>query len=68
MIVLVGLRFSPNQPLQRGLKLHAINATTGEGIWNITGCLAPDAVADGYLAASNSYDGYMYVFGNGKRQ
>ena len=68
MIVLVGLRFSPNQPIQRGLKLHAINATTGEGIWNITGCLAPGAVADGYLAASNSYDGYMYVFDNGKRQ
>ena len=57
---------SPSQPIQRGLKLHAINATTGEGIWNITGCLAPAAVADGYLTASNSYDGYMYVFGIGK--
>jgi hypothetical protein len=26
----------------------------------------PVSIADGYLAASNSYDGYMYVFGKGK--
>ncbi len=57
---------SPSQPIMRGLKLHAINATTGEGIWKIAGCMAPGAVADGYLTASNSYDGYMYVFGKGK--
>jgi hypothetical protein len=48
------------------LKLHAINATTGEGIWNISGAMIPGGVADGYLTASNSYDGYMYVFGKGK--
>jgi hypothetical protein len=57
---------SPSNPVQRGLKLHAINATTGEGIWNITGSLAPGAVADGYMTAGNSYDAYMYVFGRGK--
>jgi hypothetical protein len=28
--------------------------------------MSPGAVADGYLTASNSYDGYMYVFGRGK--
>jgi len=28
--------------------------------------MAPGAVADGYLTASNSYTGYMYVFGKGK--
>jgi outer membrane protein assembly factor BamB len=50
----------------RGLKLHAINATTGEGIWKITGNMAPGAVSDGYLTASDSYDGHMYVFGKGK--
>jgi hypothetical protein len=54
------------QPVTRGWRLHCINATTGEGIWNITGCMSPGAVADGYLTASNSYDGYMYVFGKGK--
>ena len=57
---------SPSQPIMRGLKLHAINITTGEGIWNISGNMSPGGVADGYLTASNSYDGYMYVFGKGK--
>jgi hypothetical protein len=57
---------SPSQPIMRGLKLHAINATTGEGIWKITGNMAPGAVSDGYLTASDSYDGCMYVFGKGK--
>jgi hypothetical protein len=28
--------------------------------------MSPGAIADGYLAASNGYDGYMYVFGKGK--
>ncbi len=57
---------SSSQPITRGWKLHCINITTGEGIWNITGSMNPGAVADGYLAASNSYDGYMYVFGKGQ--
>jgi len=57
------------QPITRGWKLHCINATTGEGIWNITsgGMYGePGPVADGYLTASNYYDGYLYVFGKGK--
>jgi len=60
---------TPTQPITRGWKLHCINATTGEGIWNITlgqSMGTPVSIADGYLAASNSYDGYMYVFGKGK--
>ena len=57
---------SPTTPLPRGWKLHCINATTGEGIWNITGGGSPAAVADGYLTFDNRYDGYMYVFGKGK--
>ncbi len=57
---------SPTQPITRGWKLHCVNATTGEGIWNITGSLNPSAIADGYLAASGSYDGCTYVFGKGK--
>ena len=55
-----------SQPITRGWSLHCINVTTGDGIWNITGAMSPGAVADGYLTASNSYDGYMYVFGKGK--
>ncbi len=57
---------SATQPITRGWRLHCIDATTGEGIWNITGSMSAGAVADGYLAASNCYDGYMYVFGKGK--
>jgi hypothetical protein len=57
---------TPTQPITRGLKLHCIDAYTGEGIWNITGCMTPGAMSDGYLTASDSYDGYMYVFGKGK--
>ena len=56
---------TPSEPITRGWRLYCINATTGEGIWNITGEMSPGAVADGYLTAGNAYDGYMYVFGKG---
>ena len=55
-----------SQPLTRGWRLFAIDATTGAGVWNITGSMTPGAVADGYLTASNAYDGCMYVFGKGQ--
>jgi hypothetical protein len=61
-----GGEHSPSQPVTRGWHLHCVNATTGEGIWKITGPMTPGAVADGYLTASDPYDGYMYVFGKGK--
>jgi hypothetical protein len=57
---------TPSLPLTRGWGLHCINATTGEGVWNITGMMAPGSVADGYLTGGNGYDGYIYVFGKGK--
>jgi hypothetical protein len=57
---------TPSNPITRGWRLFCINATSGEGIWNITGPMTPMALADGYLAASNGYDGYMYVFGKGQ--
>jgi len=60
------LEHSPSAPLTRGWRLFCINATTGEGIWNITGSMPPGLVADGYLTAVNEYDGYLYVFGKGK--
>jgi len=53
-------------PRTRGWSLHCINATTGEGIWHITGEITPGAIADGYLTGANSWDGYMYVFGKGQ--
>ena len=64
---------TPTQPITRGWGLHCLNATTGELIWNITlGQGVPGsrsfqgAIADGYLAITDEYDGYMYVFGKGK--
>jgi hypothetical protein len=66
---------SPDQPLKRGWKLHCINATTGEPIWDISATQAgggdgsrvfQGAIADGYLAISNAYDATEYVFGKGK--
>jgi hypothetical protein len=53
-------------PLTRGWGLHCINITTGECVWKIANQMMPGAVADGYLTASDSRDGYMYVFGKGK--
>jgi hypothetical protein len=55
-----------SQPITRGWRMYCVNATTGVGLWNITGVMSPGAIADGYLAASNGYDGYMYVFGKGQ--
>ncbi len=54
-----------SEPVTRGWSLYCMNATTGAGIWNVTGEMSPGAVADGYLTAGNEYDGYMYVFGKG---
>ncbi len=57
---------TPTRPETRGWKFYCINATTGEGIWNITYPMIAGAASDGYLTAASSYDGYMYVFGKGQ--
>ncbi len=64
---------TPSQPLTRGWKLYCINATSGQNIWNIScGQSIPGsryimgAVADGYLAYTNEYDFYLYVYGKGQ--
>ena len=53
-------------PMTRGWALHCINITNGELVWKIGNPMNFGAIADGYLTAANSYDGYMYVFGKGK--
>ncbi len=53
-------------PVTRGWGIHCIDCMTGKGVWNLTGCIQPAAIADGYLVGGNSYDGYKYVFGKGK--
>jgi hypothetical protein len=61
---------SPDQPLWRGMKMWAINATTGQGIWNISGAYqggrnAMGALADGLLVTHNAMDNQIYAFGKG---
>ncbi len=56
---------SASWPITRGWSIHCINITTGEGIWHLSGQQSPGAIADGYLTAANSWDGYMYVYGKG---
>jgi hypothetical protein len=57
---------TPSQPITRGWSINCINATTGQGVWNMIGAMSAGQVCDGYLTASNSYDGYTYVFGKGQ--
>jgi hypothetical protein len=53
-------------PVTRGWSLHAIDVWTGEGVWNLTGCSTPRAIADGYLVATGWADGYTYIIGKGQ--
>ncbi len=65
MIYTYNTEHTQSKPITRGWKFHCINATTGEGIWNITTPMSPGPMADGYTTAA-AQDGYMYVFGIGK--
>ncbi len=64
---------SPNKPLYKGERIRAINATNGAEIWNLMGwsssglgtAIAPVAIADGYMAYRNIYDGRIYSVGRG---
>jgi outer membrane protein assembly factor BamB len=55
-------------PMTRGWGLHCIDIFTGDLVWKIGNPMTFGAVADGYLTAANSWDGYMYVFGKGKTE
>ena len=64
----INTEHTPTQPITRGWQLHCINATTGKGIFKtiLTGSMG--AIADGYMAISESYTGTLYVLGKGKSQ
>ncbi len=54
-------------PLFSGAQIYAINATTGQEIWQFlnfasTSCLP---VVDGYMLSLNSYDNQIYCYGKG---
>jgi outer membrane protein assembly factor BamB len=64
---------SPGTPLYPGYRNFAVNVTTGEKVWDIFGwsssglgtSISPVAIADGYLAMYNCYDGQIYSIGKG---
>jgi outer membrane protein assembly factor BamB len=53
------------QPLNRGERLFAVDATTGKGLWNVSGLMNLNAIVDGYLLAFNAADNQLYCFGKG---
>ena len=59
---------SPTQPVLRGNRLYAIDTEDGNELWSIAGLMAPVALAEGHLVATNSYDGYIYVFNKGQTE
>ncbi len=73
MIFTMSGEHSPNTPLYKGYQARAINATTGAEIWTLSSwsasglgtSVAPVAIADGYMAFANAYDGQVYVVGKG---
>jgi hypothetical protein len=64
---------SPNTPLYKGYQVRAIDAFTGKELWTLPDwsasglgtSVAPVAIADGYMAFANAYDGQVYVVGKG---
>ena len=58
---------SADTPLYKGEKVKALNATTGEEIWSMSGWGYPMtfAAADGVLIYWNNYDGQIYAIGKG---
>ena len=72
-IYLVSSEHSPNSPLYQGEQLRCVNATTGEGIWNIdnfANCMygGVTPIASGYLVTDNTYDQQIYCYGQGPSQ
>jgi hypothetical protein len=54
-------------PLFPNARKLALNCTDGSLVWSVLGFYGRDtsAIADGYIAAWNSYDGQIYAFGVG---
>ncbi len=60
---------SPTQPYLRGQRLHAIDAYTGKPIWSIMGYWNNiNALAEGTVFTTNTYDGCAYAFAKGKTE
>jgi PQQ-like domain len=55
-------------PLFSGAKIYALNATTGEPIWDILNFASGSSlpVAYGYMLSFNGYDNQVYCYGKGQ--
>jgi outer membrane protein assembly factor BamB len=66
-----GMLFVGNQehteqsPLFRGEAMYALNASTGQLVWQIKGQYKQESIAAGILIAPNQCDGQNYAFGKG---
>jgi len=63
---------SVNMPIYQGALVRCLNATTGAEIWTLPGFASSTsfysrlgAIADGYVAYFNTYDGQVYCVGKG---
>ncbi|MGD6851110.1 MAG: PQQ-binding-like beta-propeller repeat protein [Candidatus Bathyarchaeia archaeon] len=63
---------TPNSPFYTGSKLYCVNASNGQGIWNMSGWwsiyyagVSPIAV-NGYLLSHNWGNGEIFCFGKGQ--
>jgi PQQ-like domain len=73
MIYVMSGEHSPNTPLYKGYRARALDAFTGQESWTLLDwsasglgtSVAPVAIADGYMAFANAYDGQVYVVGKG---
>jgi outer membrane protein assembly factor BamB len=65
LYVRAGHDYTP--PVFKGAKLYAINATTGEEIWNSLSfnIISCPAIADGVMVWDNGYDNQIYAYGKG---
>jgi outer membrane protein assembly factor BamB len=59
---------SQNNPPYEGAKMYAINATTGDLVWNLNGWYYGfgAVVADGYMVVDNIADNILYGIGKGQ--
>ena len=58
---------SADTPLYKGERVHCLNVTNGETIWDLSGWAYPMtfATADGVLIYWNNYDAQIYAIGKG---
>jgi hypothetical protein len=56
---------TPDAVMWRGSKLYALDAYTGQVLWNVSGWMRNSAISDGILTAINSYDNQIYTIGKG---